>query len=307
MEGKSGINFVLTIIAILFVAAGVVLCVLFGINKTIPGIDYEVELNLYVGLAGVGIGLLMLIGCNIATNARITADNTYDALRHVELLCKREGISMADLARKDAKIAKKEAALMQKEQAKAFEAQAQALAQAQAQMLAQVQAQAMAEAQAQQAKNAPVATAEVVSQPAQQSAPQPDVQSAPKPVATQPAVSMDELQPLAPVEVDRPLNCGIEYAEWKAKMEPIAIKCGTCGGEMNVRNTKKGIVVLACKNATEGKCKATPIPVDTMAQHFVEWYNIAFGGNLTAFDMNTFVSIVGSVTVADGTIKFAKK
>jgi len=300
MEGKSGINFVLMIVAILFVVAGIALCVMFGINQTIPGRTYDVVINLYVGLAAIGLGLLMLIGCNIATNARIAADNTYDTMRHVELLCKKEGISMADLARKDAKIAKKEAALLAKEQKKAFEEQAQALARAQAEAMAQAQAQVMAETQAAQAAQA-AQTAQTAQ--AAQAAPQAAPQAAAAPVET-----VAEVEPVAAQPEERPaLNCGIEYAEWKAKVEPIGIKCGVCGGEMAVRNTKKGIVVLACKNTADASCKSVPMPVETMAQQFVEWFNAAFGGNLAEFKMDTFVDTVGSVSVADGTAKFAGK
>lgn len=278
MEGKSGINFVLTIVAILFVVVGVAFCVLFGINMTLPGKTYDVSVNLYIGLAAIGLGALMLIGCNIATNARITADNTYDTLRHVELLCKKEGISMVDLARKDAKTAKKEAEILEKEQAKAFEAQAQAMAQA--------QAEAMAKIQAQQAPAAVVAAANVEAAPATAEA---------------------EAAPAAPAVEEKVPNCGIEYAEWKSKVEPIGIKCGTCDGDMAVRNTKKGIVVLACKNVAGGACKSVPMTVENLAQQFVEWYNAAFGANLTAFDMDTFVANVGAITITDGVAKFAGK
>ena len=291
MEGKSGINFILIIVAVLFLLAGIAFCVMFGINQTIPGRTYDVAVNLYIGLAGIGLGVLMLIGTNIATNARIAADNTYDTMRHIELLCKKEGISMADLARKDAKTAKKEAEILEREQAKAFEAQAQAMAQAQAQAMAQAQAKVMADMQAQHAQAA-----------AEQAAAEPDT------VDAVPAVEEAASQELAATkEEEKPANCGIDYAEWKSKVEPIGIKCGACGGEMNVRKTKIGIVVLACKNVAEGKCKSTPLPVETMAEQFVEWYNAAFGGELAAFDMDTFVSTVGAITVTDGTVRFTSK
>ena len=119
MEGKTGINIVLTILAVLLFVLGIVLCVLCAVGLTFPGIEYPVENNLWIGLAAIGLSLLMLIGCNIATNVRIAADNSYDILRHVELLCKKEGISMADLARKDAEKAVKKAALVDKAKAKA--------------------------------------------------------------------------------------------------------------------------------------------------------------------------------------------
>jgi len=294
MEGKSGINFILTIVAVLFLVAGVAFCVMFGINQTIPGRTYDVAVNLYIGLAAIGLGVLMLIGTNIATNARIAADNTYDTMRHVELLCKKEGISMVDLARKDAKTAKKEAELLEKEQAKAFEAQAQAMAQAQAQAMAQAQAKALADMQAKQAQQVATVAAAPVSEPAEREVP---------------AEAVEEAQeaPAQQKEEEKPLNCGIDYAEWKSKVEPIGITCGSCGGEMSVRKTKIGIVVLACKNVAEGNCKATPLPVETMAQQFVEWYNVAFGGALSAFDMDKFVSTVGAITVTDGTVRFTGK
>jgi hypothetical protein len=282
MEGKSGINFVLTIVALIFLVAGVALCVLFGIKQTIPNMEYAVELNLYIGLACVGLGLLMLIGCNIATNARITADNTYDTLRHVELLCKRDGISMADLARKDARVARKEANLLEKEQAKAFEVQAQALAQVQAQAFAQASAQAMMDIQSQQ--------------------PTP-VQNAQEPLQAAAAPA----QQVTSADADKPLNCGIDYAEWKAKVEAIGVKCGSCGGEMLVRNTKKGIVVLACKNVVAGTCKSTPLPVETMAQQFVTWYNGRFANKLATFDLNVFVNTVASISVTEGQVVFTAK
>ena len=288
MEGKSGINFVLMIIAILFVVAGIAFCVLFGINQTIPGRTYNVAINLYIGLAGIALGALMLIGCNIATNARIAADNTYDTMRHVELLCKKEGISMADLARKDAKTAKKEAEMIVKEQEKAFEEQAQALAKAQADMMMKAQAQAQAMAEAQMAANAAPAAA---------------------PAAAEAPVAEAEAEEVAPQQEEAPVapNCGIEYAEWKSKVEPLGIKCGACDGEMAVRNTKKGIVVLACKNAAGGNCKSVPLPIETMAQQFVEWYNEAMGAELSAFSMDAFVQSVGSVTVTDGKCTFVAK
>ena len=314
MEGKSGINFILTIVAILFLVAGVAFCVLFGINMTIPGRTYDVAVNLYIGLAGIGLGVLMLIGTNIATNTRIAADNTYDTMRHIELLCKKEGISMVDLARKDAKTAKKEAELLEKEQAKAFEAQAQAMAQAQAQAMAQAQAKAMADMQAQQAQAIAQAQAQAAAQAQAQAAAQAQAQPAAQSQATAVADVDVEPQPVtaeapqeAAKEQEKPVNCGIEYAEWKSKVEPIGIKCGNCGGEMSVRKTKIGIVVLACKNVAEGSCKSTPLPVESMAQQFVEWYNAAFGGALTAFDMDTFVGAVGAITVTDGTVRFTGK
>lgn len=295
MEGKSGINFVLMIVAVLFVVIGVAFCVMYGINMTIPGRTYDVSVNLYIGLAAIGLGVLMLIGCNIATNVRITADNSYDTMRHVEMLCKKEGISLADLARKDAKTAKKEAELIEKERNKAFEEQAQALGQAQAQAIAAAQAQAIADFQAQQAQQAQQAPAQQapVQEQAAAEAPATEETEAPKEAAMQ--------------EPEKVQNCGIEYAEWKEKVEAIGITCGACGGEMNVRNTKKGIVVLACKNVADGSCKATPLPVENMAQQFVEWYNAAFGGELAAFDMDTFVNTVGSISVTDGTVRFAGK
>ena len=69
MEGKSGLNIVLMIVAILAVVAGVVLCVLFGIGVQL-GENMSIVSNLYVGLGCLGFGLLMLIGCNIAVNSR---------------------------------------------------------------------------------------------------------------------------------------------------------------------------------------------------------------------------------------------
>lgn len=223
---------------------------------------------------------------------------------------------MVDLARKDAKTAKKEAELLEKEQAKAFEAQAQAMAQAQAQAMAQAQAKAMADMQAQQAQAIAQAQAQAAAQAQAQAASQAQAQaqSAAQPQAAAVADVDVEPQPVAaeapqetPKEQDKPINCGIEYAEWKSKVEPIGIKCGNCGGEMSVRKTKIGIVVLACKNVAEGSCKSKPLPVESLAQQFVEWYNAAFGGDLAAFDMDTFVGAVGAITITDGTARFTGK
>lgn len=281
MEGKSGINFVLMIIAILFVVVGVAFCVMFGINQTIPGRTYDVAINLYIGLAAIALGAVMLIGCNIATNARITADNSYDTMRYVELLCKKEGITLADLARKDAKQAKKEA-----------------------EMLARAEAEQQAAVQAAAAAAAPVVEsvpAEPVAEPVEDVV---DVEPVAPAVQPEEPAQAPEAQPVA---ADKPLNCGIAYADWRAKLEGIALTCGACGGVMQVRVTKKGVVVLACKDKAENGCPALPFPVDTLAEQFVEWYNGAFDGNLSAFDMDIFMQHVSAISVSDGMARFTAK
>lgn len=118
MEGKSGINLILNILAILLTLVGIAGIVLFVVKIAIPLDGLTVTSNLYIGGISLGLGLLMLIGCNIATNARIQADNSYDILRHVELLCNKEGVSLADLARKDAATAAKIEEIIQKSKLK---------------------------------------------------------------------------------------------------------------------------------------------------------------------------------------------
>ncbi|MBO4535257.1 MAG: zinc ribbon domain-containing protein [Clostridia bacterium] len=109
MEGKSGINIVMTILAILFIVAGIALCVLFGIGQTLPSLPLAV--NLYAGIAALGVGCIMLVLTNIATNARIAADNTYDTLYRLGLLAKLVGVDEEDLkipAKEKLKALKKE-------------------------------------------------------------------------------------------------------------------------------------------------------------------------------------------------------
>ena len=97
MEGKTGINLVLTLIAIVLVIAGVALCVLFGIKQPLPG-DIPLSANLSGGLAAIGLGCVMLVLTNIATNARIAADNTYDSMYRLGLIAKMLGVDDDDLA-----------------------------------------------------------------------------------------------------------------------------------------------------------------------------------------------------------------
>ena len=118
MEGKSGINLVMIIVAALFVVAGLALCVLFGIGQQLPGVDLAV--NLYAGIGALGVGCIMLVLTNIATNARISADNTYDTLYRLGLLAKLEGVKEEDLKIPAKEIAKgkKQEEAVQKEMEK---------------------------------------------------------------------------------------------------------------------------------------------------------------------------------------------
>lgn len=122
MEGKSGINIVMTILSILFIVGGIALCVLFGIGMTLPSLPLAV--NLYAGIAALGVGCIMLVLTNIATNARIAADNTYDTLYRLGLLAKLMGVDEEDLkipAKEKAKAEKKEKELNKALQAEAAE------------------------------------------------------------------------------------------------------------------------------------------------------------------------------------------
>lgn len=300
MEGKSGINFVLMIVAVLFVVLGVVLCIMFGINQTIPGRTYNVAINLYVGLAAIGLGALMLIGCNIATNARITADNSYDTMRHVELLCQKEGFSLADLARKEQKTAQKEANLMEKQEKKQ-QAEAQQQVQAQATLQQSVQTIVQNQPLPQQNAGATGAEAERIMLTTEVQA---EAEAAAATTAT--ASEADADTAAATAAAPEVLNSGISLEDWKAKMEGINVVCGACGEPMSVRNTRIGKYVLACKKVNDG-CPSTPFPLDVMVPQFIEWYNAAFGATMTEFDIDVFAANVGSISVKDGVAKFTGK
>lgn len=294
-------NIVLTVIAYLLVVAGIVLCVLFGIGQVIIE-DVAIVVELYVGLGCIGFGLLLLVGCNIAVNARITADNSYDTLRHVEMLCQKEGISLEDLARKDAKIAEKKVMLEAKTKLK-LEKEARAKAEAQVaevNELLRIQQESNAQAQLQLDElQAKLATApEAVETPAVEEAPQ----AAEEEVAAAPVEQ--EVAPAEAPAVER--NVGISLEEWKAELGEKGT-CGACGAVLVPRANKSGRVGLVCKNNGKGGCSEKPMFVEDFATRFVNWYNSIYPEQIQTFQMDKFAATVDTFQVQDGDVRFVGK
>ncbi len=278
MEGKSGINFVLTIVAALVIVIGVVLCILFGVGQTLPGLEYKVAVNLYVGLGAIGVGLLMLIGCNIATNARIAADNTYDIMYRLGLLCRTMGCSEEDLKVSAAELAKgkKKAKKVGIEIAKTKEKEA--------------LAQAVDEDVEPSDSTAAPVVREVTEQPKTETA-----------TATVADAAENKIENTAAQ------NCGIGLEEWKQALTG-KIRCKNCGEPVGIHKTKKGVVVLMCASAKDKKgCDAKPMPVEKLAELYLDWYNALHETHETAFDLNAMCNAVESMNMGDGTMNFVAK
>lgn len=273
MEGKSGINLVLTIVAALVVVLGVVLCILFGVGQSLPGLEDNVAANLYIGLGAIGVGLIMLIGCNIATNARIAADNTYDMMYRLGLLCRTMGCSEEDLKVSAAELAKgkKKAKKAGLEIAKAKDK----------------------EAMAQAAED---------SEPAVNTAPITQETEAPKAEnEAKPEVAENNNEP-TPI-----LNCGIAFEDWKQALKD-KIRCKGCGEVVGVHKTKKGVVVLMCAAAKDKKgCDVKPMPVEKLAELYLDWYNALHETQVTTFDLHAMCEAVESMNMGDGTMNFVAK
>ena len=304
MEGKTGLNLVLTVVACLLVAAGVVLCVLFGLGVALSD-QLSVSANLFVGLGCIGFGLLLLVACNIAANARITADNSYDTMRYLERLCQREGLTLDDLARKDASFAeriarRKEVARVQAELNEEQQAHAQAVADAAGineQLRQEQEANALAQQRIEELEAQLEAAASTAAAPAE--VPAATVEEA---TAAAPEVAADTTPAVEP-------GCGISADEWKTNLAGMG-RCGTCGEVVNVRtNSRAGIVALVCKNNGTDACTERPMRIEEFAAKFVAWYNAIYGadGELTAFSMDKFLERVQSFELKDGDILFVAK
>ena len=293
MEGKTGLNLVLTVVACLLVAAGVVLCVLFGLGVALSD-QISVAANLYVGLGCIGFGLLLLVACNIAANARITADNSYDTMRYLERLCQREGLTLDDLARKDASFA---ARIARRKEVMRVQNKLNEEQQAHAQAVADIEG---VNEQLRQEQDANVQAQQRISElEAQLAATQTETVDAPVEEVTETVVET----------VDAPVEQPISADEWRAKLAGMGT-CGTCGEAVSVRtNSRAGIVALVCKNNGTDACTERPMRIEEFAAKFVAWYNAVYGdeGQLTAFSMDKFVEKVQSFELKNGDIAFVAK
>jgi|GEM_PF-3823714 len=308
MEGKPGILVVLIVLDVLLLVAGVVFGVLFAIKQTIVFADYNINLYFAIGLVSM---FVIASACTItARNARITADNTYDILRHVELLVKKEGISLTDLALRDqktaAKIAKKVEAEKLKEEKKEQERKLQE-EKAEAKILEEeAKAKERAEAEAKKAEaQEQAASVPVQSAPVQEEAP---VQEDAQP-ETQPEAQPEEAQPEEEVvEYSQDSNCNIEYKDWKAALEG-KITCGECNSPYMVRQTKSGLVVVLCQGAKKenGCSQNKALPVKQLADQFLDWFEQFYGERPEYFSLEDFNAKVEGITIKDKVCTFTAK
>ena len=294
MEGKPGILVVLVVLNVLLIVAAAVFGVLFAIKQTIIFADYNI--NLYFAIGCFGFFIISSAATIAARNARITADNTYDILRHLELLVKKEGISLSDLALRDQKTAAKIAKKLEGDKLKAEKAEAEKEAAKAKERLALEEAARETEA----ATAAAAAAAAEAEQSAAETATEEAPVSESEPAESEEAAEVEE--------VLQDVNCGIEYTEWKAALEG-KLTCGECGSPVKVAQTKTKVVVLLCQGVKDGNgcSQSKPIPVKTLADQFLDWFDAFFGEKPEYFSLTDFNAKVENVSIKDKVCTFTAK
>lgn len=275
MEGKSGILVILIILDVLLLVCAVAFGILFGIEVT--AVFDNNAINLYVSLGSAAMFILTSLGIIIATNARITADNSYDILRHVELLLKKEGISLADLARRDKKTAEKIEAAVRKKKEKEDKIE-----------------------------DSPEVEEE---SPTEEHAPMPETpletlaseggETSSSETTVEPAVAASETP-----EAD--VNLGIELSAWREALDG-KVACGLCGKPILVKATKKVAYILICTDVPKKACNNKLMTVGEFAAKFVEWFAAFYGERPARFSLEDFNAKVKSVTITNGECHFVSK
>lgn len=273
MEGKSGILVVLIIIDVLLLVCAIV----FGVFCALEMTDMLEDnlLNFYVSLGSGAMFILTSLGIIIARNARITADNTYDILRHVELLLKKEGVSLADLARRDKKVAEKIEAQTRKKKEKALRKQAEEVELEESVDEHEETSEAPAEKDSHTVVSAPLESAPVASEPEE------------------------------PV-LDTDVNLGIDLSAWREALEG-KVACGLCGKPVLVKPTKRVAYILMCSDVPAKACSNKLMTVGEFAGKFIEWFSAFYGEKPARFSLDDFNAKVKSVTITNGECHFVSK
>ncbi len=275
MEGKSGILVILIILDVLLLVCAVAFGVLFGIEVT--AVFENNFINLYVSLGSAAMFILTSLGIIIAVNARITADNSYDILRHVELLLKKEGVSLADLARRDKKVAEKIEAATRKKKEKEEKKGG----------LLDIEEETSVE------KSEPLAETPLEALASEGTASSSSDTSAE-------AVSTES----EGAEVD--VNLGIELNAWREALEG-KVACGLCGKPILVKPTKKVAYILMCTDVPKKVCNNKLMTVGEFGSKFVEWFAAFYGERPARFSLEDFNAKVKSVTITNGECHFVSK
>lgn len=275
MEGKSGILVILVVLDVLLLVCAIAFGVFFGVEMSM--VFENNILNLYVSLGSGAMFILTSLGIIIARNARITADNSYDILRHVELLLKKEGISLADLARRDKKVAEKIEAETRK---KAEKAKKKGKVEEESDDLVE------AEPVAEEVESAPVA---------EEASEELEPVGSTEPVA-EPVVH----------EEDADVNLGFDLNAWREALEG-KVACGLCGKPVLVKPTKKVAFILMCSDVPKRACNNKLMTVGEFGAKFIEWFSAFYGERPARFSLDDFNAKVKSVTITNGECHFVSK